>query len=390
MQSFKPDSLSCLIHSCGLFRKVDMSSADLPSVVKELNSYMSWQTPYPKGFSPAVAFSKEPLEGVPEVDALMFYLLNHLVSVVCKEVHPYESLGKFLPVVELYREQLAIRSTRMFFYLLLICTRESRHTKNAATLSFSNAVKTKFGVGVYEFHRSIRGSGSTSAVERLRNSPPACSMGTFVQFLQYAFYHGSFSGGYGGHAWGKIADCLANYVLGSYSAEMMMDTAFTLCHNNGPIFNKGMLFNQYTHEIYKILDVQRSGQIPALLAAKETSYHSNNVIAPVLSLLRSVMPEEFGSYVDWFKVEALGALKSYPKQKEAQKAKGLAPGVPVSVTTGLKFSKDNLKKALLGDDVPVGVDISDLVEGEEDMDTSSLAKWLQIMPNLKVQIVEVR
>ena len=131
----------------------------------------------------------------------------------------------------------------MFFYLLLICTRESRHTKDAVSSPFIKGLGKKYGDGCTGFWSSIKGTGSSGAAERLRNSPPDVLLGDYTKFLADMFNGGQFSGGYGGVAWGAVAVVLRDYSIGAISAEMMMDTAFTLCHNNGPIFNKGMLFN---------------------------------------------------------------------------------------------------------------------------------------------------
>ena len=58
-----------------------------------------------------------------------------------------------------------------------------------------------------------------------------------------------------------MTDCLVRFVSGEFSAEMMLDTVWTLAHNGGPIFNKGQ-FYACTANALRILDVQRSGQIP--------------------------------------------------------------------------------------------------------------------------------
>jgi len=125
---------------------------------------------------------------------------------------------------------------------------------------------------------------------------------------------------YGGKPWGHIADTLKKLVLGETSPEMFTDTAWTLAHNNGPMFNKGMLYKQYTQSLYKILDVQRSGQIPQLV--REGGVDGiTSVVKNVYENCAKVFPEEFSGHVDWFKVEALGALHHYPNEKAKQEQK---------------------------------------------------------------------
>ena len=109
---------------------------------------------------------------------------------------------------------------------------------------------------------------------------------------------------------------------GKTSMEMMLDTAFTLAHNNGPIFNKGMMYSHYNaSNLYRILDVQRSGQIPEMILYDKlgTQYNLEPVKA-LIKLVQEKVPQAFGTYVDWIKVEALGALHKYPDDIKAQKA----------------------------------------------------------------------
>lgn len=276
----------------------------------------------------------------PEVDALLFYFLNHAIAVATKKMHPLESLGRYLPLYEEYNLMLAEQTRRMFYYLVAICTRESRHNKAGSSSSSWTAMQQKYGNAAYDFHFSIKGKGSEQAVEIFCETPPIMSLGRYTEYLCDSFYKGDYSSSFGGKAWGGIADVLRKFVHGEYTAEMMLDTAFTLCHNNGPIFNKGMFYDSYTHEIYKILDVQRSGQIPRLIKEVGVSNAHNARVQTMYSKVVKIMGEEdlLGDkdYVDWFQVEAMGALKIYPaeKQKQTEKHKASAPAkkeVKVSV-----------------------------------------------------------
>lgn len=405
MLSFKPDSLSYQLHCCPLFRGIDFSEAYLPAVIGSMNAYFEKATPYPAGLlsggsvCPNFSVELEEFEGDPERDALMFYLLNHLMSVLSAKVHPYESLGEYAFIPKFYQEQLAFLSTRMFFYLLLICTRESRHIKNPSSDGIYSTIATKFGLPAKTFNAKIRGSGSTASAASLRNSPPDMKIGPYVKSLQYIFYHGNFTGGYGGKAWGKVTDCLVAYVTGKFSAEMMMDTAFTLCHNNGPIFNKGMLFEGYSHEIYKILDVQRSGQIPKMLANKETKHHSNSNLVAAVQALRKLFPGEFSGYVDWIKVKSLGALKDYSDLIEKQKMmEGGLKSPSGKKTKSLLDEVSLLKKAkfvAMLDKEAAHADMEVSYDEDEDDSFGGLSplkasKQIEIMPDLFVTLTEIK
>lgn len=257
--------------------------------------------------------------GYPEHDAITFYMLNHAVAAIRQRVSLYESLGQYLPVVQTYHKWLSVLSVRMFYYLLLICTRESRHVHNSLTDSTFSKLRDKYGQGCIDFNQSIKGKGSDGAANMLTESPPVTTLGNYTAYLADNFNLGQYSGGYGGKAWGKVAEVLRDFVNGTLTAEMMMDTSFTLCHNNGPIFNKGMLFHTYTDRIYKILDVQRSGQIPQLVgSAGHTEFGKHN--GELYVHCKDVLPDVFTGHVDWFLVEELGALKNYTTEQKQQVA----------------------------------------------------------------------
>jgi hypothetical protein len=205
---------------------------------------------------------------------------------------------------------------RAFYYLLLICTRESRHNKS---LPHDLAkIEAKFGPEVAQFIKSSGGAES-KIHKALLEKPPVTTIGDFVKCLQWQFYHSKWSPGYGGKAWGKVTDCLVSFVTGEYSAEMMMDTVWTLSHNNGPIFNKGHLYGMYnSHKLLRILDIQRSGQIPQAIATDSAvAHYAHPDLVKIMAALAEHFPEING-VVDWFKVEALGAVGHYPQEKMKQ------------------------------------------------------------------------
>lgn len=342
----------------------DMGGIQVPTVVAQLNKFMNLKNVG----GMAGVFDTEANCGNPERDAVVFYMMNHAVSLVRQKVHPYEALSpKHLEIVEAYHHELALKSARMFYYMLLICTRESRHDKSSYDDAHWIEFRNKYGLELLKFHKSIKGVGSGGAVSALREAPPNMTLGNYTAFLSEVFYKGKYSGGYGGKAWGKVADVLRDFVAGKITAEMMMDTAFTLCHNNGPIFNKGMLFEPYSEEIYKILDVQRSGQIPQMVANGETKWAKDPWVSGRYQQCKSAIGEEFVGHVDWFLVEELGAMKSYPSQKEAQVKKF---GYPSKFKAKLEAEK--VKK-----------EIAVEKKKEEDL------LFLEVMPGLKVKKIKI-
>lgn len=241
----------------------------------------------------------------PEAMALQFYLLQHAMSDVRQRFGVDEPMGNVTEIVELHHEKGVELSQRMFSYLLLICTREARHAVFSSA-AHESVTKT-YGHKFVSFLSEIRGTGSDTAVNYFLEAPPDMELGTYCAGLAWTFYNTKFGSGYGGEAWGKIADLLSWFVNGDVSAEMMLDTAFTLAHNGGPIFNKGMCFKMYdSHKLRLVLDVQASGQIPQLidscqdyeLAAEATTIDSRNL----LYKCKAVLGEDFGGQIDWFKV----------------------------------------------------------------------------------------
>lgn len=330
-----------LAFQCGIRPSLqlrDMSKVPLQAAVGALRDFSALSNLQELAPSSGIA---EPVCGNPEKDALLFYLLNHATSVVRQRVHPLQPLGKYAKILDLYHDQLALRSTRMFYYILLICTRESRHDKS----SVNYALKDKYGSAITNFHLSIKGKASLTAADMFKSSAPECTIGDYTAFLAEKFYTGAYSSGYGGKAWGKVADVLRDFVWGKLTAEMMMDTAFTLCHNNGPIFNKGMLYEMHTKPaLEKILDVQRSGQIPQLIG--QDPFHTSGLDSSVKAawvMCRDILGTAFDGHVDWYQVEALGALKSYPQEKSMQAQKY---GVPANAKSKMEVEAAKLEALL--------------------------------------------
>lgn len=279
-----------------------------------------WGQPLSLAISSLNAYMHENSKNAsPEAEAFKFYYANHVFSLIANQYELHEPLPG--AVCDLARGYVKLSSdlvVRLAYYCLLICTREVRHLHgNSAIYS---ALMEEWGQPVSDFLKAGHG-GEEGAVAKLRNDPPDTSLGNFVGGLAMAFHDGNWSGGYGGPAWGKVADTLYKVVVGDTTPEMFADTAFTLAHNNGPIFNKGMLYTGYSHFIYKLLDVQRSGQVPQLFLDDSTGHL--NLDSATKSFIADALitfPEELGGYVDWFKVEALGALRHYGSEKSAQVA----------------------------------------------------------------------
>jgi hypothetical protein len=211
---------------------------------------------------------------------------------------------------------MAEKAVRAFYYLLWICIRESRHNQSLA--KDAPKMKELFGAAVTDFTVSIKG-GESGISAAFVSKPPNATIGTYVDCLHWQFYNCKWNGGYGGKKWGIVTDCLKRFVDGEFTAEMMLDTIWTLSHNNGPIFNKGEFFGHYSSNLIRILDVQRSGQIPeAVLCDHKVNAYAPSELFNMMGELVAEFPGKLGAYVDWETVEALGSVHKYPSEKAEQ------------------------------------------------------------------------
>lgn len=260
----------------------------------------------------------------PEIEALRFYLLQHAMAIVRNRRELDEPLGEYEEVAELYHSECSDVATRIFTYLFLITVREFRH----GSVSCHTRLGNKFGDAIVKFRDTIKGHPSGGVLGTLFNHAPNMNLGTYCEAIEWTFRNGKFGGGFGGKPWANITSVLRRYVSGEFTAEMMLDTAFTLAHNNGTMFNKGYGWsvpNKST--LLTILDIQASGQIPQLCADIQTGAvpHAPGVDSEILKLydkLAAILGEDFKGYVDWVKVEAdAPGHRSYAIQKSHQFAK---------------------------------------------------------------------
>lgn len=300
-----------------MVRHVDMSTTPLKTVIQGRAQYLTMM--------PSLGESKTT---VPEHEALWFYLRNHGMAAIERAFDPAEPLGEWAEVVVDYHKMLQASGLRMYYYLLQICTRESRHAKNSDVL-WAKHPKLK------AWYMTYRGTSSDGAVNALLTDTPDVTVGELTQFLVDSFYKCNYHGGYGGKKWGAIADVLDQFVHGRITGEMMLDTAWTLCHNNGPIFNKGMWYDHYSSYLQEILDVQRGGAIPQYIrdvtdgVPLSKQYNAGKFVkAEMRSFVDrlSALSTDFLGGVDWLKVKKLGAIGSYQNLIDMQaKAKPLTP-----------------------------------------------------------------
>jgi hypothetical protein len=265
----------------------------------------------------------------PDTEALRFYTLNHLVSIVKSKFGVHEKLPVWAAnLCAVYQAELEGQCNRALFYLLAIIVREARHMHSGTVSPDFWLNGETFGNWFREFVLDITSKGEDEALSLLRNNPPSVDASTFVKAIDYIFCKGKWTSGYGGSKWGKVAKCLLACLDGSSSMETMLDTCFTLAHNNGPIFNKGLFYSSYSHSFVKFLDVQRSGQIPELLMDADLFCKCNSIkkslfpldLLPLIDAVQVECGHPFRGYVDWKKVTDLGAKSSFYAEQKMQLA----------------------------------------------------------------------
>lgn len=278
----------------------------------------------------------------PELHAMKFYAFNHALATLQMRNDPEEVLDDATDelVAKLVSEidQMAMRA---FYYLLLIIIRESRHLKTGEASEKYKIWQDKYGPKLAKFHREVHDDPCINTIIERLSLISEHTIGQLVSCTHDKFFGGKWESGYGGKAWAEVANCLKGYVHGEYSASIMTDTVWTLCHNNGPIFNKGMLYHTYcANSIYMILDVQRGGMIPQLIRdIKETPHKFPNRIREVVKSFSkdfdlSIIGGDFSenTSVDWKGLAALGAHQNYDHMAETTTSSNKSSfGKPVSL-----------------------------------------------------------
>jgi hypothetical protein len=264
----------------------------------------------------------------PETEAIWFYTMNHLVSLVKSRFTLHEELPEWaIKVMEEYMTTLSQCGQRMMAYIACITVRESRHLNSQGDKWWDDLDK-KFGTPFRKFISEVESGGSEIT---LLNTPPKCNFLQFSEGMMYVFDEGKhWGGGYGGEAWGNVARALYRFAKGEFSMEMMLDTAFTLAHNGGPIFNKGMMYHGWGGEFIKILDVQRSGQMPQLMMDNTMPAFYMQSVFDLVNLVFQHAPEAFSvPYVDWYTVKPTEGMDYSHLKTKQKKLHGTSPSEKV-------------------------------------------------------------
>ena len=306
----------------------------------------------------------------PEEEAITFYMLNHAMAEIAHRVELDEPLGILEQVVDYYHATLATKGTRLFNYLMIITTRESRHANSSSWSSDGRQLLLeKHGIECVELTDKVK----YNAEDALFATDSDLPVGKYVDYLCDFYNLLHWGGSMGGKNWGMVTKPLRDVIHGEISIEMMLDVGFTLAHNNGPIFNKGFQYKHYDNaQMEKILDVQRGGQIPELVRSKASTFVTDAHIG-YLDLIENVDLMQVNPWVNWTMVEMLGAVKKggYPYEKtQVHNKHGNNPVYIAEMNT-----------------------LASKVQAKKDLDAAEKSKaeamFIEIMPGVKLKKMEM-
>jgi hypothetical protein len=247
----------------------------------------------------------------PESDALTFYFMNHAFHVMKSRFNPLERLDPDLAqVAEQHIKSTNEVAKRLLFYSMVIAVEEARFIPQQDA-RFFNFLENSYG---YQFKQYVK-DGFKGSLTDFGKLDMTC--GQFTTGMMSVFAFGRWQPGFGGRGWTPIAALVADCVSGNISFEGMADQAFSLCHNNGSMFNKGHLYSCYSQFIYNILDIQDSGQVPQWIASNRGSKFITPDLARAFEIMAKRFPDEMTGSVD------MKLIKNSEAKRE-QKAAALA------------------------------------------------------------------
>jgi len=266
-------------------------------------------------------------------DTVLYYLHSHAQHLIearrdsTEELSPEESA-----VLESgYRERSEI-ALRMVYYMLIITAEEACAGTVRGEYFFEEAEEDISAAAVKWMRGLIRNGGDGSSVPLVPKSADI-TLGDAVKATVMCFDRLKWSQGWGGARWGDISRTLLAAVEGRHSLDLMVDHAFTLCHNNGAIFNKGHNYTRYNNDYYTILDIQASGQIPHVIHKGSGMPGITARVKKAWADYAKLFPEEFTAPYDQSKVGSMAKVRE-AKEAKAQKsaqaffAMNSAPAVP--------------------------------------------------------------
>lgn len=256
----------------------------------------------------------------PELEALEFYSLHHLVAQLLSQRGRFEKLqGLEAEAVERYVEVLRRQFQPLLAYIAFVGWREQRHRTVHDDNQLRNALKAQYPRAWPLLEVINDDTDRERLVEVWADiiDPAECTALEFVQALRAVFEGFKFKTGYGGKAWAQVVTPLVQLFSGKSTIEMFIDTAYSIAHNNGTMFNKGVIYYTPESDFTDMLDVQDAGQVPqALLQARWPLVHKlpSYLVPLVAGLWPTLNPDKPPV------VETIGTLKKATKGSKKSEA----------------------------------------------------------------------
>ncbi len=200
--------------------------------------------------------------------AQQFYLLNHAVSEIRARRDPDEYLAQpEIKVLDRYYEVGTDLAHRLFTYMLFICIRESRHVEKATAAPHWQYVRETWSQEVWKFWGTILRCHQSEWLPKAMSAVPEhATLGDITGLLRWVFADiAPIASSYGGAGWRPVSQVLDQFVQGEITTEILVDTAWSLEHNGGSIFNKGYGFRPGGSDLRRTLDAQAKGIMPSYL-----------------------------------------------------------------------------------------------------------------------------
>ena len=245
--------------------------------------------------------------------AVQFYMLNHGLALLDG------SLGADTPLspaqadlYKAYHDRVGKIGVRMVYDIVFMLTALASTTHPDGFCL--DAVESNYGPRARAFVEKV--SGNTNGVsfwtpnfnslkpvlQSAREHAEGVKLGEAIRALGYTLDICQRELAYG-PLWRDIARVAAAYFEGHKSLETTIDTAFTFCHCNGSFFEKGKLFTAVGNELFKALDVQRSGQVPQLVHEAKNPLTKHPATRQLHAQFAKQFPEVFLAPVKWSEVK---------------------------------------------------------------------------------------
>jgi hypothetical protein len=241
--------------------------------------------------------------------AVQFYMLNHGIALIDNGSNLDEQLSpEQAALYSNYHAKVGQIGVRMIYDIVFMLTAMTSTThpdgyhlevvensQGAAARSFVEALTGKTGNVSFwtPDYKSLRHVLTTAQKqsEGLKLGDAIRAMGYILDVRQRELSYGPL--------WRDIARMAASYFEGHKSLETTIDTSFTFCHCNGSFFEKGKLFTAVGNDLFKALDVQRSGQIPQFVNEGKNPLTRAPATRALHAQFAKAFPEVFNAKVDW-------------------------------------------------------------------------------------------